>query len=240
MPNLDAAEIPKLRDRGCAYLGLTDHSQSAHCTGGLKTHEVIIKQAKIEKLNRGFKKNFRVFRGIESDILRNASLDYPIDILARFDLVIASVHSHFRMSKKEQTARIIKAGYKTILGHVTGRQLLRRPCYDVELETILTACADHGVTIEINAHPWRLELDWRWCERALELGCLFSIGPDAHSTHEVDNIHWGIFMARKVGVPKERVLNTFDFQAFALYLKKRPQRRKSRPELRKSGDAVAR
>jgi hypothetical protein len=110
------------------------------------------------------------------------------------------------MSAKEQTERIVKAianPHTTILGHVTGRQLLRRPGYEVDMERILQACAKHGVAVEINAHPWRLDMDWRWCARALELGCLLSIDPDAHSTDEIDNMRWGILMARK-GAGSER------------------------------------
>jgi DNA polymerase (family 10) len=158
------------RKRGYAYLGLTDQSQAAHYAGGLKPDEVLAQQKDIERLNKSFGKNFHVFKGIESDILGDGSLDYSDDILQTFDLVIASVHSKFRMGKKEQTDRIIKAienPHTTILGHVTGRQLLRRPGYEVDMERILSACAKHGVAIEINAHPWRLDMDWRWCELAL-------------------------------------------------------------------------
>jgi histidinol phosphatase-like PHP family hydrolase len=146
------------RERGYSYLGLTDHSQTAHYAGGLTPDEVLAQQKAIEKLNKSYGKNFHVFKGIESDILGDGSLDYPDDILQTFDLVIASVHSKFRMGKKEQTDRIIKAienPHTTILGHVTGRQLLRRPGYEVDMERILKACAKHGVAIEINAHPWR-------------------------------------------------------------------------------------
>jgi len=218
------------RQRGYAYLGLTDHSQSAHYAGGLKPEEVLAQQKDIDKLNKTLGAKFHVFKGIESDILGDGSLDYPDDILDRFDLVIASVHSKFRMSEKEQTDRIIKAienPYTTILGHVTGRQLLRRPGYDVNMERILKACAKHGVAIEINAHPWRLDMDWRWCDRALELGCLFSIDPDAHSTDEIDNLQWGVLMARKGGVPKERVLNALDLAPFRAHLEARKARRKA-------------
>jgi DNA polymerase (family 10) len=162
-------------------------------------------QKQIDKLNKTLGKNFHVFKGIESDILGDGSLDYPDDILQTFDLVIASVHSKFRMGKKEQTDRIVKAienPYTTILGHVTGRQLLKRPGYEVDMERILKACAQHGVAIEINAHPWRLDMDWRWCERALELGCLFSIDPDAHSTDEIDNLQWGVRWRAKAACPR--------------------------------------
>jgi DNA polymerase (family X) len=218
------------RERGYSYLGLTDHSQTAHYAGGLTPGEVLAQQKAIEKLNKSCGKNFHVFKGIESDILGDGSLDYPDDILQTFDLVIASVHSKFRMGKKEQTDRMVKAienPHTTILGHVTGRQLLRRPGYEVDMERILKACAKHGVAIEINAHPWRLDMDWRCCERALELGCMFAIDPDAHSTDEIDNLQWGVLMARKGGVPKERVINALDLAHFKAHLEARKTRREA-------------
>src|SRR5206468_3778435 len=178
----------------------------------------------IDRLNKRSGKGFHVFKGIESDILGDGSLDYPDDVLDSFDLVIASVHSKFRMNKKEQTDRIVRAienPHTTILGHVTGRQLLKRPGYEVDMERILKACAKHGVAIEINAHPWRLDMDWRWCQRGLELGCLFSIDPDAHSSDEIDNVQWGVLMGRKGALPSDRVINTLPLQAFAKYLKER-------------------
>jgi DNA polymerase (family 10) len=218
----DMAQATK--DGGYAYLGLTDHSQAAHYAGGLKPAEVLAQQQHIDELNNNFGSRFRIFKGIESDILPNGSLDYPDEILDSFDMVIASVHSQFRMGKAEQTQRLLKAianPHTTILGHVTGRQLLRRPGYEVDMEKILQACATHGVAIEINANPWRLDLDWRWCERGLELGCLFSVNPDAHSTDEIDNVGWGVLMARKGGVPKDRVLNTLSLNQFAVHLEQR-------------------
>jgi DNA polymerase (family X) len=222
------------RQRGYDYLGLTDHSQTAHYAGGLTIEEVAAQQRAIERLNKRYGASFHVFKGIESDILGDGSLDYPQEILASFDLVIASIHSKFRMSRTEQTERIIKAvenPYTTVLGHVTGRQLLRRPGYEVDMERVLKACAQHEVAIEINAHPWRLDMDWRWCERALELGCMFSINPDAHSTKEIDNIKWGVLMARKGAVPKERILNALGPAEFRVHLDghrkgRRPSRRR--------------
>jgi DNA polymerase (family 10) len=177
-----------------------------------------------KRLNKRYGASFHVFNGIESDILGDGSLDYPDEVMASFDLVIASVHSKFRMGRREQTDRIVKAVENprtTILGHVTGRQLLRRPGYEVDMERILGACARHGVAVEINAHPWRLDIDWRWCERALELGCLFSINTDAHSTEEIDNVRWGVLMARKGAVPRERVLNALSLTEFGAFLKRR-------------------
>jgi DNA polymerase (family 10) len=141
---------------------------------------------------------------------------------------VASVHGRFKLDRKEQTERILRAvsnPHTTILGHMTGRQLLRRPGYEVDIERILSACAKHGVAVEINANPWRLDLDWRWHQRALELGCLMSINPDAHSTDEIDLTHWGVEMARKGGVPKQRVLNCLDLPSFAALLKVRTRSR---------------
>jgi DNA polymerase (family 10) len=227
----DMAQATK--SRGYAYLGLTDHSQTAHYAGGLKPDEVKAQQKQIEMLNKAFGARFRVFKGIESDILPDGSLDYADDILNSFDLVIASVHSQFRMNKSDQTARIVKAvsdPRTTVLGHVTGRQLSRRPGYEVDMEKILKACAEHGVAIEINANPWRLDLDWRWCARGLELGCMFSINPDAHSTEEIDNIQWGVLMARKGAVPKDRVLNTMSLAQFEAHLRRRKENQTARPK----------
>ena len=231
----DMAQATK--DRRYAYLGLTEHSQTAHYAGGLKPAEVLAQQKQIDKLNKNFGSRFRIFKGIESDILPDGSLDYPDEILDSFDMVIASVHGQFRMGKAEQTERILKAianPYTTILGHVTGRQLLRRPGYEVDMEKILTACAKQGVAIEINANPWRLDLDWRWCQRGLELGCMFSIDPDAHSTDEIDNVAWGVMMARKGAVPKDRVLNTLSLNQFAAHLEQRKHdTHKPRPNRRR-------
>ena len=132
------------------------------------------------------------------------------------------------MDRTEQTRRIIRAvsnPYTTILGHMTGRLLLRRPGYEIDIEEVLVACATRGVAVEINANPWRLDLDWRWHETALRLGCLLSINPDAHSTRELDLTHWGVEMARKGGVPKDRVLNCLSKDDLGRYLERRRARR---------------
>ena len=198
------------RARGYRYLGITDHSQSAHYAGGLSTDAILRQHELIDALNDEFGQSFRILKGIESDIRADGSLDYSHDVLASFDFVVASVHSGFRRAKMEQTARIIKAvsnPFSTILGHVTGRLLLRRAGYDVDMEAILSACAEYGVAIEINCNPHRLELDWRWHRRAIELGCLLSINPDAHSIRELDLVQWGIAIARKGAVSRQNVLN---------------------------------
>jgi DNA polymerase (family X) len=210
--------------RGYEYFGVADHSRSAHYAGGLSIEEIGAQHREIDALNRQYGKGFRIFKGVESDILRDGSLDYPDEILASFDFVVASIHSLFRLDRAEQTKRILRAvanPYTTILGHMTGRQLLRRPGYDLDIEKILKACATHGVAVEINANPWRLDLDWRWHGRALELGCMMSINPDAHSTDEIDLTHWGVEMARKGGVPADRVLNCMKLADFSTHLNRR-------------------
>ncbi|MBV9726680.1 MAG: DNA polymerase/3'-5' exonuclease PolX [Gammaproteobacteria bacterium] len=212
---------------GYGYLGMTDHSQSAHYARGLTVPEVLAQQREIEQVNQRCGSRFHVFRGIESDILADGALDYSEDVLSSFDLIIASVHSRFRMNREEQTARILKAianPHTTILGHLTGRLLLKRAGYDLDMDAVLTACAAHGVAVEINANPWRLDLDWRWCERAVQLGCLLSINPDAHSTDEIDNMKWGVLMARKGMVPKDRVLNVLPREKFEEHLSERKRR----------------
>jgi DNA polymerase (family X) len=221
-----------VQHRGYEYFGVADHSQSAHYAGGLSVDEIAQQHAEIDRLNLLYDGKFRIFKGIEADILGDGSLDYPDHVLARFDFVIASVHSRFRLDRQAQTERILRAVANprtTILGHMTGRQLLRRPGYDLDIEKILAACATHGVAIEVNANPWRLDLDWRWHRRAIELGCWMSINPDAHSIAEIGLTHWGVEMARKGGVPKERVLNCFDLGGFQAHLDHR---------MRLSGGAV--
>ena len=222
------------RNQGYVYLGIADHSKSAYYAGGLSVEEIAEQHAAIDRLNASYGGSFRIFKGIESDILLDGALDYPDEVLQRFDFVVASVHSRFRLDRKTQTERIIRAvenPYTTILGHMTGRQLLRRPGYEVDIEEILAACATHGVAVEINANPWRLDLDWRWHERALERGCMMSINPDAHSTDEIDHTHWGVEMARKGGVPKERVLNCLNLSRFAAFLAARPGGHRATPPL---------
>lgn len=217
-----------VRKRGYSYFGVADHSRSAHYAGGLNLEQIKAQHQAIDELNARYDDDFQIFKGIESDILPDGSLDYPEEVLSRFDFVIASVHGQFRKDRETQTERILRAvanPHTTILGHMTGRQLLRRPGYDIDVERVLAACAEHGVVVEINANPWRLDLDWRWHQKALELGCTFSINPDAHSTTEIDLTKWGVAIARKGGVPCNRVLNTLDVADFQAYLEVRIHRR---------------
>jgi DNA polymerase (family 10) len=214
------------RKRGFEYFGVADHSISAHYAGGLSLDEIAKQHREADKLNKRYGKSFRILKGIEADILGDGSLDYPDRVLDKFDFVVASIHSRFKMTKKEQTDRILKAiknPHTTIIGHMTGRQLLRRPGYDIDIDRILKACAEHGVGVEINAHPWRLDLDWRWHQKALDYGCIFSINPDAHSIRELDHMHWGVEMARKGGVPPDRVLNAMPLAKLLRHLQRRRQ-----------------
>jgi DNA polymerase (family 10) len=214
-------------ERGLQYFGVCDHSKSAFYAGGLKFDKVLEQHALADDLNaKRSKDHAYVFKGIESDILKDGSLDYSPDELATFDFVVASVHGRFALSHDEQTARILQAvrnPYTTILGHPTGRLLLSRKGYDVDLEEILKTCAEHGVAVEINGDPHRMDLDWRWHCRALEWGCMLSINPDAHDTLALSYLKWGTLMARKGGVPASRVLNCMMLDEIRAHFLKRRQ-----------------
>jgi len=206
LPELAAAA----RERGWEYLGLSDHSQSAYYAGGLKPPDLARQQEEVAACRRAFPE-VTLFWGIESDILGDGSLDYPPEILQEFDFVIASVHSQFGLKREDMTRRLLRAlenPATTMLGHVTGRLLLAREGYEVDLEAVLTAAAVHGVILELNASPYRLDLDWRWHRRARELGVLISINPDAHSLEGLAEVEYGVMIARKGWVTPAEVLNT--------------------------------
>src|SRR4051794_23834536 len=212
------------RQRGFEYFGVADHSKSAHYAGGLSVDEIAQQHREADRLNKRFGKDFRILKGIESDILADGSLDYDDDVLEGFDFVVASIHGRFKLDRKAQTLRLLRAishPHTTIIGHMTGRQLQRRPGYEIDIEKVLRACAKHDVVAEINAHPWRLDLDWRWHQAALEFGCMLSINPDAHSIPELDHMHWGVQMARKGGVPADRVLNAMPLPEITRYLRQK-------------------
>jgi DNA polymerase (family X) len=212
------------RDRGFEYFGVADHSKSAHYAGGLSIEQIEQQHREADRLNKKFGRDFRILRGIESDILADGSLDYPDDVLVAFDFVVASIHGRFKMDRKAQTDRLLRAisnPFTTIIGHMTGRQLQRRPGYEIDIEKVLRACAKHDVVVEINAHPWRLDLDWRWHQAALDCGCMMSINPDAHSIRELDHMHWGVEMARKGGVPPDRVLNALSLADITRYFRQK-------------------
>ncbi|MBR1364921.1 DNA polymerase/3'-5' exonuclease PolX [Bradyrhizobium ottawaense] len=212
------------RQRGFEYFGVADHSKSAHYAGGLSVEQIAQQHREADRLNKRFGKDFRILKGIESDILADGSLDYDDDVLERLDFVVASIHGRFKLDRKAQTQRLLRAisdPHTTIIGHMTGRQLQRRPSYEIDVEKVLRACAKHDVVVEINAHPWRLDLDWRWHQAALEFGCMLSINPDAHSIPELDHMHWGVEMARKGGVSADRVLNAMTLAEITRYFRQK-------------------
>jgi DNA polymerase (family 10) len=212
------------RERGFEYFGVADHSKSAHYAGGLSVEQIAEQHREADRLNKRLGKDFRILKGIESDILADGSLDYDDDVLERFDFVVASIHGRFKLDRKAQTERVLRAisnPCTTIIGHMTGRQLQRRPGYEIDVEKVLKACAKNDVAVEINAHPWRLDLDWRWHQAALDFGCMMSINPDAHSVPELDHMHWGVEMARKGGVPANRVLNAMPLADITRYLRQK-------------------
>ncbi|WP_094570199.1 DNA polymerase/3'-5' exonuclease PolX [Mucilaginibacter xinganensis] len=191
------------------YLGMCDHSKSAFYAKGLSIERVLQQQEEIDHLNKKLS-GFHIFKGIESDILYDGSLDYPDEILKRFDFIVASVHSILKMDEEKATARLIKAienPYTTILGHPTGRLLLSRKGYPIDYKKVIDACAANNVVIEINANPLRLDLDWRWHQYALEKGVWLSINPDAHRKEGFLDMYYGLLVARKGGLYKERCLN---------------------------------
>ncbi len=201
-------------ERGYEYLGLSDHSKTAAYAGGLSVDEVKQQWAEIDQLNEEFKsegKNFVIFKGIESDILADGSLDYEDDILEGFDFAIASVHQSLEMPRDKMMNRMRNAimnPYTRILGHPTGRLLLKRNGSDLDLNELVALAAEHNTAIEINANPHRLDLDWRFGNKARETGLMTSINPDAHTIEGIDNIPFGVRIARKGKYSKDRVLNT--------------------------------
>jgi DNA polymerase (family 10) len=198
------------QELGFQYLGIADHSQSLQVARGLSPERVRAQREEIDALNAEFE-DFRLFHGIECDILPDGSLDYDDDILASFDYVVASVHTHFNQSREEVTARVVKAirhPSVTMLGHATGRLILQREGYPVDLDAVLKAAAEAGTMIEINAQPKRLELDWVHARRAKELGIPIVINPDAHATDEIALVSYGIDVARRAWLTKDDVFNT--------------------------------
>jgi DNA polymerase (family 10) len=195
---------------GYRYLGISDHSRSAHYANGLSIERVRAQQRAIDELQQRHP-GITLFKGIESDILADGSLDYPDDVLDSFDFVIASVHSRFGMTEEEMTERVVKAishPAVTILGHPTGRLLLSRDSYPLNLTRVLDAAKGHHVSIELNANPHRLDLDWRFCKDARDRGVTFSINPDAHSTEGLADTRYGVGIARKGWLTRADVFNT--------------------------------
>ena len=205
------------------YLGICDHSKSAGYAGGLSDERVLAQIAEIDTLNIKMSP-FKIFKGIESDILSDGSLDYSENILKLFDFVVASVHSNLTMNEEKANARLLKAienPYTTILGHPTGRLLLMRSGYQINHEMIIDACAANKVVIELNAHPYRLDIDWRWIHYAQNKGVLISINPDAHEKMGYHDMYFGTLAARKGGLLTKNTLNAMNLKEFEAYLSNR-------------------
>jgi DNA polymerase (family 10) len=202
--------VEAARAAGYEYIGISDHSQSAKYAHGLEIKRVYEQQKAIDALQKKHK-DITIFKGTECDILPDGTLDYPDDVLASFDFVVASIHSKFKMTEAEMTKRIVKAirnPYVTILGHPTGRLLLTREAYPLDMRAIIKAASDYGVAIELNANPMRLDLDWRLGPVAVEMGVPVSINPDAHSVEGIRDVPYGVGIARKGWLTRESVLNT--------------------------------
>ncbi len=214
--------------KGLEYLVISDHSKSAFYASGLNEERIKEQHKYVDELNSKLAP-FKIFKSIESDILNDGSLDYSDTVLSTFDLVIASVHSNLKMPEEKAMMRLIKAienPYTTILGHMTGRLLLSRKGYPVDHKKIIDACAANNVVIELNAHPNRLDIDWRHIEYALEKNVLISIDPDAHFIEGFDDTRYGVLVAQKAMVKKENNLSSFSLKAFEFFLTKQKGKRK--------------
>ena len=221
-----AAEAKRL---GFEYLVISDHSRSAFYAKGLSIEQIEKQQLEIDRLNEELKQDtgkgpFHVFKSIEADILSEGQLDYPDEILKTFDLVIASVHSQLNMTKEKAMARLIKAienPFTTILGHPTGRLLLSRKGYPIDHKKIIDACIANKVVIELNAHPRRLDVDWKWIPYILDKGGWISIDPDAHELAGFNDIRYGVSVAQKGGMTANRNLSSLKLTDFRAFLQNR-------------------
>ena len=202
------------KELGYEYLGMCDHSKSAFYANGLSEERIFKQHAEIDALNKELAP-FRIFKGIESDILYDGSLDYSDEILASFDLVVASVHSQLKMTEEKANSRLIKAienPFTTILGHPTGRLLLARSGYPINHKLIIDACAANNVIIELNANPLRLDMDWRWIDYALSKNVMIAINPDAHRKEGFHDMFYGVKVAQKAGLTKEQCFNALSLE----------------------------
>jgi len=223
------------RDLGYQYLGINDHSVSAVYANGLEEDRIIKQHQEIDQLNREMTP-FKIFKGIEADILAEGRLDYPDEILARFDFVITSIHSQTNMDEQKATNRLlnaIKNPFTTMLGHPTGRLLLRRKGYPLDFRKIIDACSENRVIIEINAHPYRLDLDWRWVNYALEKGVWISVNPDAHRIEGFQKMKYGVYVGRKGGLTRPQTFNCLTADEVENYFN---QRREKALELAKANN----
>jgi DNA polymerase (family 10) len=216
------------KQKGLQYLVISDHSKTAFYANGLTEERLIAQHKEVDELNKKLAP-FKIFKSIESDILNDGSLDYSNEVLATFDIVIASVHSNLKMKEDKAMMRLINAienPFTNILGHPTGRLLLSRNGYPIDHKKVIDACAANNVVIELNAHPKRLDIDWRWIHYCLEKNVLISIDPDAHSIEGYKDIHYGVLAAQKAGVTKANNLSSYSLQQFEDFLvlqhRKRP------------------
>jgi DNA polymerase (family 10) len=201
---------------GWSFLGIADHSPAAFYANGVTAERLNDQWRRIDEFNRDGD-GIRIIKGLEADILSDGSLDIPPGCEGGLEYVVASIHSAFRLPRERQTERIVSAVSHpacSVLGHPTGRLLLTRPGYAVDLERVLQACLDHGVAVEINASPYRLDLDWRWCRRALEVGLKLVVNTDAHSIEGLDDIRWGLAVARKAGATAADLVNCSPIEDF--------------------------
>lgn len=209
------------RDNGFQYLVMSDHSKAAFYADGLKEDQVEAQWAEIDQINASYDDGFRVYKGIEADILNDGSMDYGDDFLSQFEVVVASIHSQLNMDMEKANRRLIKAienPHTHILGHMTGRLLLSRAGYPIDHELIIDACAANGMIIELNANPQRLDMDWTWIPSALEKGVMISINPDAHVRESIHYMQFGVNVARKAGLTKEHCLNSKNAEDFAKWV----------------------
>ena len=223
---LDMATAAKAQ--GFEYLVISDHSKSAFYASGLQEDRIIAQHKEIDQINKPLAP-YKIFKSIESDILNDGSLDYAPGILQSFDLIIASVHSNLKMQEEKAMQRLITAienPYTNILGHMTGRLLLSRKGYPVDHQKIIDACAANNVVIELNAHPRRLDIDWRMIGKALNKGVLISINPDAHAVEGFEDCRYGVLVAQKAGVTKENNLSSYTLDAFEKWVATQQTKRK--------------
>jgi DNA polymerase (family 10) len=215
------------KEKGYEYLVISDHSQTAFYANGLREERIVSQHQQIDELNKKLHP-FRIFKSIESDILNDGSLDYSDDVLEGFDLVIASIHSNLKMTEEKAMMRLMNAienPFTSILGHMTGRLLLSRNGYPVDHQKIIEACMANNVVIELNAHPRRLDIDWRWIKVATDKGVLISINPDAHSIEGFDDCKYGVLVAQKAGLTKYQNLSSYSLADFEEFLMEQHQKR---------------
>jgi len=212
-----------VRDAGYEYFAICDHSRSAGYANGLSVDRVVEQMAEIDSLNAKLAP-FKIFKGIESDILSDGALDYDPDVLAKFDLIVASIHNNLRMDEEKATSRLIRAienPCTNILGHPTGRLLLSRQGYPIDHKKVIDACAANGVAIELNANPLRLDIDYTWLTYCMEKSVYVAINPDAHSRGQIGYVRYGVYAARKGKLTREFCLNAMNLEAFSKWLQQK-------------------